>query len=108
MPKEREFELFKKYFLEYYESFGLYDWRILNFIEDKPAKDKPYSTISYIIEQHECWVIFYGGLEPYSNKEVKEKALHEVLHLLLAPYRASAEKDHRVINRLLKVILGHL
>lgn len=97
--KNKEFVEFIKWFKYWQKRLGLMSWRILNFRCAQKRKDTdPYCTISYIVKQHEAWVYFYGG---DTKEDVKEKALHEVLHLLLAPLTCNDEKAHSVINTIL-------
>jgi hypothetical protein len=102
-PEETEFDKFKRYFLSWKQRLGLQSWKILNF-EERPYKEsRAYATINYIPEQRECWVYFYGSEnDPAIN--VSDRALHEVLHLLLADCNVSDAVLHTIINTVLDLL----
>lgn len=100
--KGSEFEEFKKYIFYWLKRFGLIDWEI-SYIKQMPfEKDCPYARVEYVLEQKIAWFYFYGDLANKQN--IKQKALHEVLHLLLAEAKTNNLVEHTIINRLLEVI----
>lgn len=101
--EETEFDQFKRYFLSWKQRLGLQSWKILNF-EERPYKEsRAYATINYISEQRECWVYFYGS-ENDKTIDVSDRALHEVLHLLLADCNVSDAVLHTIINTVLDLL----
>ncbi|WP_424245911.1 CRISPR/Cas system CSM-associated protein Csm2 small subunit [Elusimicrobium posterum] len=106
--RKKEFEKFKTFFMSWREKLGLRDWKISYFeYRDIKEDDTPYATVRYDLTQKMAWVYFYGSVT--NRFDAEEKALHEVLHLLLAessPEEADTKEEHGIINRLLPVLLG--
>jgi hypothetical protein len=102
-----EFEKFKSAFMFWREKLGLKDWNI-NYFKYKEITEEstPYASVHYDLTAKNAWVYFYGALAEKHNPE--EKALHEVLHLLLAEISSEAgdtKEEHGIINRLLPALL---
>lgn len=101
----REFEDFKFFVNVWMEKLGLKDWKVLYFKQcDYNENDSPFARINYILEQKECWIYFWG--DAINEHDIQEKALHEVLHLLLAELKPDVMLEHGIINRLLKQLMG--
>jgi len=99
--KNKEFEYFKKCFLNWKEKLGLKDWEILYFVnKDYVEKDTPYCTVNYILEQKQCWVYFYGS-GGVKNLNPDKMALHEILHLLLADCETKNIIEHGIIHTII-------
>lgn len=100
--KESEFEEFRKYIFYWLRRFGLIDWEI-SYIKNMPIENGcPFARVEYNLNQKVAWFYFYGDLANKQN--IKQKALHEVLHLLLAEAKTNCLVEHTIINRLLEVI----
>ena len=102
-PSMTEFERFKKAFLFWQHRLGLHSWKVLKF-EPRPYKEsRAYASVNYVPEQRECWVYFYGS-ENDPEINVSDRALHEVLHLLLADCNVSDAVLHTIINTTLDLL----
>jgi len=112
---KKDFEIFKKEFLKWFNVFGLKDWKIY-FFHDQ-IDETSYANITYNVAGRVATVRFnleHNGR--YNN--IKETAFHEVCELLLgklvavAEYRYVTENEiteatHDIIRRLEKVIFGN-
>lgn len=103
MTREEEFEEFKKWIYYWKAKLGLASWRILYF-KMQPIDEAgcPYARINYVDGQRECWVYFWGCQDGVREGWAKEKALHECLHLLLAPLKVDDEQEHVIINTIIE------
>lgn len=102
-PSMTEFERFQHSFLFWKQRLGLHSWKVLKF-EPRPYKDsRAYATVNYVPEQRECWVYFYGS-ENDPEINVSDRALHEVLHLLLADCNVPDSVLHTIINTTLDLL----
>ncbi len=102
-PSMSEFERFQHSFLFWKQRLGLHGWKILSF-EHRPYKEsRAYASVSFVPEQRECWVYFYGS-ENDPEINVSDRALHEVLHLLLADCNVSDAVLHTIINTTLDLL----
>ena len=101
----KEYEKFKFYVNVWLEKLGLSDWKVLYFKRMEHENDSPYARVSYILGQKECWIYFWGDAVNSEVHNIQEKALHEVLHLLLAELKPEPMHEHGIINRLLKMLM---
>jgi len=111
---KRQFQLFKSEAQKWLNKFGLTDWHV----EFEHAKINPDCNAEvYTPSLPSMKVLLTLNLEPdredYPDEEIKETALHEVLHVLfmrfscLAKWRYSTEleldeAEHAIVFRLIK------
>lgn len=111
-----DFELFKQYGQEWQTKLGLNDWEI--YFKHDSAPDCYGQTywngndrVATVILSKDGW----DNLRPKTPESLKQVALHEVLHVLFAPYCIAAEKrfgsrdelestEHSIIRHLQKII----
>lgn len=114
---KRDFEFFKAAALEWQQRLGLTDWN-LYFVHEKV--DECYAQTRWELPATLATITLslnWDSLRPKTDEELKVLALHEVLHVLFAPYCSAAEDrylgpsqlhgvEHAIIRRLEKVLYG--
>jgi len=80
--KQKDFDLFKKEFMRWYEKFGLGEYSV--YFEFKKL-DEAYAEIWKRSDSNVITVALNNELSPgaYRDRDVKDTAKHEALHLLL-------------------------
>lgn len=89
---KKQFDLFKKHCLHYQKVFGLVSWR-LYFKIGNMENESAYGETDADVDGHYAAI----HIEKYTNmsaKEIKETALHEIIHIVLARYRRDAFSRH--------------
>ena len=114
MTPAARFAAFRKACLKWQQQLGLQDWRLM-FELDRKAEADRHARVLYNIENRAAKVIYCARSE--TDQSIERLALHEMLHLLVAEALVLAgtrgddthadviREEHRVIERLLKVLL---
>lgn len=114
MTPAAKFAAFRKACLKWQQQLGLQDWRLM-FELDREAEPERHARVHYNIANRAAKLIYCARSE--TDQSIERLALHEMLHLLvaealeLAGARADGShadvirEEHRVIERLLKVLL---
>lgn len=115
---EQHFELFKKEVKKYIEEFGLKGWEVS--YEHKCKDEDNYSSLRYSMMNRTATFSLtknWGDeVTPLTSEAIRESALHEVLHLLLARFYTLAgarfieeeelrEEDEAIVTNLVNYIL---
>lgn len=114
---KKQFELFKKYCLQYQRELNLLDWDLA--YEHSKIKSGAYAQAGRSLEDMNGTITFTTDWDDEVDKlnpqNIKETAKHEMLHLLLGQlsllaqsryitYREIEIAEHSVINKLVKLI----
>jgi len=114
---QKDFEYFKKRVKYWLKKLGLKEWDA--FFEFKKDTKGGFAEINWNYEGAKATITLKGKWHcKVSDKkyQIEKSALHEVLHLLLAPLAEQAMKkkfypseyraeEHKIINRLISVLL---
>lgn len=102
-----EAALFRSECLYWQRELGLMDWAL--HFKTLPADGTTYeAAVEYETETRQATITYYMGVEEALHPS--DVALHEILHLLFADMmlpgdpQVQAREEHRVIERLLKVL----
>lgn len=113
---KKDFELFKKYCDEVVQVLGLTEWSVLyaheHFANEFANTNYQVSSATAVITLSTYW----DGLRPKTDLALRRLALHEVLHIVLAPLVAEAMErytnqltidtaEHLIIRRLENMII---
>ena len=112
MKKEEKIKYFKSCVYKYIEFFGLFDWEVHIFYQDKPqARASCYCNIPGKIASicYSEWVISKES----TKKEINKVAFHEVCELFLSEISNYLEDrslytDEKVVNKLIHTIIRFL
>lgn len=111
-----DFDLFQKYCNEAIEKLGLVEWSV-HYDHDK--LDDAYARTYWHLEGGVATIVFakqWEKLRPKTDDAIRRVALHEVLHLVMAPLTGAAREryttqdqidtaEHLIIRRLENVCL---
>lgn len=111
---KKDFETFKTSFNKYLGILGVTDWSV-HF--DHDLADGAYARSYYKLSDGICTIVFsteWDDMRPKTIDEIDRLALHECLHILLAPLVAEAGErytnqlaidtaEHLIIRRLEKL-----
>ena len=112
-----DFEVFKDAVITWQKSLGLTDWTIY-FNHDR--LDGEFARTNWTAEDSIAVITLstnWDKLRPKTDDQIRQLALHELLHVLLAPFCAEAENryatqkqlntvEHSIIRRLETVLHG--
>ena len=113
---KKDLELFKTYVEKYMALLGLTEWST-HFIHEYLDNDS-YAQTYWRHSTGLCTFQFstsWDNLRPKTESEIERLALHEVLHVLIAPLTAEAESrytdqnsidtaEHLIVRRLEKLV----
>ena len=120
--KETKFDKFNKYVNEGIKLFNLSDWSIYTRFpkeDDVPLIDDSMAIVYCDRQACQATIVYNNKKEDElkTDRDIKEIAYHELLHIVIAPYdvlarerfnvslESIAYEEHRIINKLLNVIL---
>lgn len=110
-----DFELFKKYCVEYYDKLGLREWTV--YYKHARTNDA-YASSAWLLSGMIATITLctdWDTLRPKNEAELRKLALHEIMHILMSPLVAEAEDryanetairiaEHSIIRRLENIL----